>query len=687
MKHGKPNHLINEKSHYLLQHAYNPVDWYPWNDAAFEKAAAENKPIFLSIGYSSCHWCHVMEAESFEDEEVAAFMNEHFIAIKVDREERPDIDSIYMTVCQAITGAGGWPLTIVMTPGKKPFFAGTYFPKSANYGRPGLMDVLQEIENVWRNDYDKIVESSESITSALRELSTYQTGESPDAGDLDNAFDHFIKRFDGVWGGFNPAPKFPSPHNLMFLLKYWKRTGNPDALVMVERTLRMMHRGGIWDHIGGGFHRYSTDPVWLIPHFEKMLYDQAMLAMAYIEGYQATGDETFADAARGIFTYVLRDMTSPEGGFYSAEDADSEGKEGTFYAWTVGEIKSALDETAARIFISHYGLTDEGNFEDGRNVLFDANGLEKSAARIGIGVYELAASIDASRRKLFGIREKREHPFKDDKILTDWNGLMTAAFAKGAQVFGDEDYARAAINAVEFIYEKMFMADGRLLHRYRDGEAAVHAFSDDYAFLAWGLLELYEATFDAGYLRRAMELTDEVLRLFWDDESGGLFLTSTDSEELIARTKEIYDGAIPSGNSVAASNLLRLSRITSNPDYERRTRELLDAFGPTAAKSPTGFAQLLSAVDFAIGPSKEIVIAGSRGDDVTEAMMKTVYRQYIPNRIVILHPPGQPGAEIEKLAPFLKNQNQIDGKTAAYVCENYACKAPVTDVESLVAIL
>jgi hypothetical protein len=504
---------------------------------------------------------------------------------------------------------------------------------------------------------------------------------------LEGAYKAFLSRFDGTYGGFNPAPKFPSPHNLSFLLRWWKRSRENDALVMVERTLQMMHRGGIHDHLGGGFHRYSTDPVWLIPHFEKMLYDQALLAIAYIDAYQATGKELYANVVEQIFEYVLRDMTSPEGGFYSAEDADTEGEEGKFYVWTTDEIKAVLDKMNAELFIKYYGLTNAGNFEKGSNVLHIAKDAGQFALEEGIDEDELREILYKSRNKLLNARAKRTHPFKDDKILTDWNGLMIAALAKGSQALGKPEYANAAGRAVDFILNNMRRVDGRLMHRCRDGEAEYPGYADDYAFLTWGLIELYEATFDAGYLQEAVNLTDEMLKLFWDNEHGGLFFTASDTEELIARTKEIYDGAMPSGNSVAALNLLRLGRMTINNDYEKRAEEIFKAFGDAVAQSPTGFAQLLIAVDFAIGPTKEIVITGELDDDTTQEMLRAIRERFIPNKVVILHPEGEEGKVIGEIVPFVEDMNKIGGKAAAYVCENYACKSPTTDVGELIIYL
>lgn len=676
---NQPNRLIHEKSPYLLQHAYNPVDWYPWGEEAFEKAKREDKPVFLSIGYSTCHWCHVMERESFEDPEVAEVLNRHFVSIKVDREERPDVDHIYMTVCQAITGHGGWPLTIIMTPDKKPFFAGTYFPKESRYGRRGLMEILQRIALVWKRDRSNMLQAGDKITELLKmNLDPVAEGELTEEV-LDRAFEQFRSQFDPRWGGFGDAPKFPRPHDFLFLLRYWKRTGNRHALEMVERTLTMMHRGGIYDHLGYGFARYSVDERWLIPHFEKMLYDNALLALAYLETYQATSKEIYAQVAREIFTYVLRDMTDPEGGFYSAEDADSEGEEGKFYVWAPEEIREVLGETDGELFTECYGVTPEGNFE-GKNIL---NLLDVSwdtiAARKGKTRDELERKLNEARKKLFDAREKRVHPHKDDKILTSWNGLMIAALARGGRVLGYERYTAAAERAVSFIWRHLRQDDGRLLARYRDGKAAYLAYVDDYAYLAWGLLELYEAVFDVSHLEKAIELTHQMLDLFADEEKGGLFFYGRDAEQLLARPKEIYDGALPSGNSVAACNLIRLARMTGDPEWERQAERQLRVFGETVKSTPIAHTFFLTAVQWALGPTKEIVIVGKRDAEDTRQMLRQAHRTYLPDAVLLFKPEGDPTATLDTIAPFTKEQHALDGRATVYVCEHHACRAPTTE--------
>lgn len=600
------NRLALEKSPYLLQHSENPVDWYPWGDEAFAKARAENKPIFLSIGYSTCHWCHVMEKESFEDREVATLMNETFVSIKVDREERPDLDGIYMTAAQILTGSGGWPLNLVLTPEKKPFYAATYIPRGGRAGMTGMLEIVPKIGEVWLTRRDEITLSAGQVESALRQTVEGGMGDSLDESVLTATFEELAVRFDDEAGGFSQAPKFPTPHNLLFLLRYWKRTGNENALMMVEKTLGEMRLGGIYDHIGFGFHRYSTDAKWLVPHFEKMLYDQAMLAMAYTEAFQATGKEDYGNAAREIFTYVLRDMTAKGGGFYSGEDADSEGKEGKFYLWTEGEIRDVLNNQEAKLILEGFNIERDGNFiesgrsgKTGENIFYMKKSFAGLAEELELSEKELMETIGTARQKLFAAREKRVHPHKDDKILTDWNGLMIAALAKGARVFEMPEYAESARDACDFILNKMRRPDGRLLHRYRDGQAAIPAYLDDYAFFIGGLIELYEATVEVKYLRTALGLNNDLIEHFWDERSGGFYFTPDDGEKLIVRRKEIYDGAVPSGNSFAMLNLLRLGRITGSPDLEVKADMIGRAFSREVTKRPSAYTYLMVAADFA----------------------------------------------------------------------------------------
>lgn len=689
-----PNKLIFEKSPYLLQHAYNPIDWYPWGEEAFEKARRENKPIFLSIGYSTCHWCHVMEEESFDDPEVARLMNDAFVSIKVDREERTDIDSIYMTVCQMLTGSGGWPLTILMTPDKKPFFAGTYFPKENRFGRIGMLELVPQIKEVWTQHYDEVVDSVNQVTEALRRAAVTVSGKEINEAALKATYIQLSQGFDEEYGGFGTAQKFPSSHSLFFLLRYWRRTGNERALEIVERTLQAMQHGGVYDHIGFGFHRYATDRGWLVPHFEKMLYDQALIVMAYIEAYQATRKEEFADTAREIFTYILRDMTAPSGGFYSAEDADSEGEEGKFYLWTEEEIKKSLSEEEAEFALKIFNVQKDGNFTEeitghktGKNILHLRKSLKEIAIDLKIDKQEVKRRLEEMRKKLFVFREKRIHPYKDDKILTDWNGLMIAALAKGAQVFDEPKYAEAAKNAVNFILKNLMRGDGRLLHRYREGQAAVPGNVNDYAFLIWGLIELYEATFEVRYLQNALDLSNGLIKHFWDEKEGGLYFTADDSEELLIRWKEVYDGAIPSGNSVAVLNFMRLSRMTGNHEFEEKAMQIEKAFSKNILQSPLSYTQFMTAVDFIIGPSYEIVIAGiSQAEDI-KVMVKALRGQFLPNKVVLFYPADVKLPEITCLAAFTKDLIGREGKATAYVCQNYACQVPTTDTKEMLQLL
>ena len=680
------NRLANEKSPYLLQHAGNPVDWYPWGEEAFEKAAREDKPILLSIGYSTCHWCHVMEHESFEDPEVARLLNEAFVSIKVDREERPDIDAIYMTVCQILSKGGcGWPLNIVMTPDRKPFFAATYIPKEARFGRAGMVDLVPKIKEIWDTQRDEVVRSAESITEAMRKAADAPAaaGGAPGMSALTTGYNQLLGRFDEINGGFGTAPKFPTPHNLVFLLRYWKRTGDEEALLMAEKTLAEMRLGGIYDHAGFGFHRYSTDAEWLLPHFEKMLYDQALLVMAYTEAYQATGKENYKKTAREIIEYVLRDMTSPEGGFYSAEDADSEGVEGKFYVWTTEELEAVLGKEDGELIARLYNARRGGNYSEeasgessGGNILYLRAPLDELAMSFSEDAGAVSERVERARRKLCEARERRIHPHKDDKILTDWNGLMIAALSKAASAFGEPSYTNAARRAAEFILTTMRGEDGRLLHRFRTGEAGITAHADDYSFLIWGLLELYEATFDAEYLRTAIALQKDMNEHYLDAERGGYYFTANDAEEMIIRHKEVYDGAVPSANSAALLNLLRIGRITGDASYEGTAENLGKAFSAVVEQAPSAYTQLLTGLDFGIGPSYEIVISGERGKEDTESMLEALRGVYVPNKVVLLR---DSSSGIEDIAPFTKEQDTIDGKATAYVCMNYECELPLTE--------
>lgn len=610
-----------------------------------------------------------MERESFEDEEVAAILNKHYVAIKVDREERPDIDTIYMSVCQAMTGHGGWPLTVVMTPDKKPFFAGTYFPKENSRGMPGLISILNRIAHLWRNNKDELIASGDKIIEAV-ESSLFALNKGEISADvLHKAFEYYERNFDSRYGGFGPAPKFPTPHNLSFLMRYWKLTGNAAALAMVEKTLDAMYHGGIYDHIGFGFARYATERQWLVPHFEKMLYDNALLAIAYLEAFQATGKNQYAKAAGEIFTYILRDMTSPEGAFYSAEDADSEGEEGKFYVWTPEEVKEILGAEQGNYFCQNFDITPRGNFE-GRSI----------PNLIKTGPVEIS---DEAREKLFRHRGQRVHPFKDDKILTAWNGLMIAALAFGARVLKDTQYAQAAEKAAEFILQRLRRDDRRLLARYRDGEAAYPAYVDDYAFLIWGLIELYQATFKPLYLKQALELNSDMLRYFWDKEHGGLYQYGSDAESLISRPKEIYDGALPSGNSVAAVNFLRLARLTGDAGLEKTAREQLKAFGGTVSEAPPGHAHFLMAVYLNETAPVDVTVIGDLQAADTQEMINLANSGFRPETLLAVKSPGQNGDELARLAPHVAERKALEGKATAYVCKNFSCMPPVTDPQEL----
>ncbi|MHA3962181.1 MAG: thioredoxin domain-containing protein [Candidatus Thorarchaeota archaeon SMTZ1-45] len=688
------NRLAKEKSPYLLQHAKNPVDWYSWGDKAFEAATRENKPIFLSIGYSTCHWCHVMAHESFEDVEVARLMNEAFINIKVDREERPDIDGVYMEVAQMITGRGGWPLTIIMTPDKKPFYAATYIPKESRYGMLGMKELIPRIRKIWETDKANINDVINRIESGLAESSGTGIMDDLTLSAIDDAFSQLSKRFDEERGGFGSAPKFPSPHNLLLILRYWKRTGDEQALHIVEKTLQEMRKGGLYDHIGYGFHRYSTDAKWLLPHFEKMIYDQASLMMAYTEAYQITKKEGYADVVREIFEYIRRNMTSAEGAFYSAEDADSEGEEGKFYTWTQSEIEDVLDDDEATIFLRSFNINMEGNFEDeatrkrtGLNIPHLTDSIEVIAEELSVESETVVTTLEEARAKLFIHREKRVKPSKDDKILTDWNGFMIAALSKASVIINDSRFIVAAEGALKFILETMYNENQGLFHRYKDGEVAIGAFLDDYAYLVWALLESYEATFKPDYLEKAKDLTFEMIENFWDDKEGGLFFTSNNSEELLVRKKDAYDGAMPSGNSVASLNLVRLARFLGNSDLEEKAATTIRAFSGFFARAPSGFSMMLTALEFAQGQSYEIVIAGDPEKSDTQKLLSSIRAQYIPNKVIMLKGTEHQSKAITRLAPFTRFHDAVGGKATAHVCIDYNCKLPTNDTKQLLKML
>lgn len=683
------NRLQNEKSPYLLQHAQNPVDWYPWGEEAFEKAHREDRPVFLSIGYSTCHWCHVMERESFENPEIAGLLNDTFVNIKVDREERPEIDVVYMKVCQIMTHQGGWPLTIMMTPDKQPFYAATYIPDVSRYGRAGLREMIPAVQKLWQEKRADLLADASEITRVLNMLPT-TCSQAPGEQTLHRAYQSLLNSFDHVYGGFGTTPKFPSPHNFFFLLRYWNRTGSEQALRIVEYTLQNMRRGGIYDQIGFGFHRYSTDERWILPHFEKMLYDQALMALVYIELYQVTGKKEYEITAREIFTYVLRDLRDDGGGFYCAEDADSEGVEGKFYLWSPEEVQSILTKDEANLFLSEYHHEDdrsvqgiqefpEGQFIPHLKRTSDVDGINVTTDHFG--------KMESIRKKLFTHRKKRIHPHKDDKILTDWNGLMIASLARGAQVFDEPKYAQAAFRAMEFITKTMQTKEGRLLHRYREGQAAIAGNLDDYSFLIWALLELYEATFDARHLMKALEYQSHLFSRFRDEHGGGFFFTSDDAETLLLRPKELYDGSVPSGNSVAYLNVLRLSRITGNAELQEKAADIYGTFCPPVDEMPSAFTQFLCGLDFVLGPSSEVIISGDTNREDTREMLGTLRRSFVPNKIVVFLPEGSSRQAIDTLAPYVKSYSCVNGQATARVCSNFKCSLATNDPKEMMLLL
>jgi len=679
------NRLSREKSPYLLLHANNPVDWYPWGDEAFERAKREDKPVFLSIGYAACHWCHVMEQESFADPETARLLNDAFVCIKVDREERPDIDQIYMTAAQAIAGTAGWPLTVILTPDRHPFYAATYIPRESRFGYPGLHELIPKIVAAWKEQRSEILAAGTTIASALQG-SLPRPGNEPGEELLHRTFEALAGTFDAENGGFGGAPKFPTPHIPMFLLRYGNRTGKREALAMAARTLDAMAMGGIHDHIGGGFHRYSTDARWLVPHFEKMLYDQALLAMAYTEMYLATGTTRYRDVAGDTLGYVMDRLASPEGGFYSSEDADSEGSEGKYYLWTRDEMRSVLGNGEGGRIADLFGVTEQGNFPDpgtgersGKNILYRVagdGGLNGSGDRATAGEDRFAPA----RQKLADARRKRVPPLLDDKILTDWNGLMIAALARAARAFSDDSWYNAAIRCAEFLQKRLRNPDGRLLHRYREGEAAIPALATDYAFLIWGLLELYLAGFEPCFLREAIRLQAEFDRYFRDPAEGGFFSAPDDASDLIARQKELYDGALPSANAVAFRNLLWLSRLTGTSGSEAEAGRIARIYSGMAEQSPTGCTFFQNGLDFALGPSWELVICGEGGDPGAGPLLRTLNGTFLPSLLTLLKLPGDPGTELGEIVPFTRTMEKRAGEGyTAYLCSGTACNLVTGD--------
>ena len=628
-----------------------------------------------------------MAHESFEDEDVAKHMNDVFVCIKVDREERPEIDNIYMSVCQMMTGSGGWPLTIVMTPDKKPFFAATYLPKQSRHGRMGMLELTSKIAELWKNEHKDILDSADKITKALQEENVDSRGETLGEEVLATAFAQFNKIFDEEYGGFRNAPKFPTPHNLMFLLRYWKRSNEDRALNMVIKTLDSMALGGIFDQVGYGFHRYSTDSKWFLPHFEKMLYDQALLAMAYTEAYQVTGGYKYKQTAERIFEYVNRDLISDEGVYFSAEDADSEGEEGKFYVWSTQELYEILDRSDAELVIHMFNLSSEGNFKEEATGVKTRNNilhLSKpiSELKYDLKVNDIEIRWEKIRKNIFDKREKRVRPHRDEKILTDWNGLMIAALSKAGAAFSDDKLTVSAKKAADFVLDSI-NEEGRLFHRYSRGEWNIPGNVDDYAFFVWGLIELYEASFDIKYLKAAIKLNKKILKYFWDDEKGGMFFTALDAEKLLVRNKEIYDGAVPSGNSVELLNLLRLSRITGYTELENSAEELNRAFSQTISEMPYAYSQYLIGVDFQVGPSFEVAISGDSNAEDTNQMLESLGNKFIPNKVVVFNPANEKSHEIYKIAEYTKGQEMKDNKATAYVCRNFACKKPTNSIEEM----
>jgi uncharacterized protein YyaL (SSP411 family) len=674
------NRLANETSPYLLQHKDNPVDWYPWGEEALERAREEDKPILLSVGYSDCHWCHVMERESFEDEATARIMNEHFVNIKVDREERPDIDSIYMSAVQALTRHGGWPMTVFLTPDGAPFYGGTYFPPAPRGGLPSFQQVLLSLADAYTSRRDEVLRSAESVREYL-EASTGAAMPKATVGLelLDGAAGSLLSQLDRRFGGFGGAPKFPQAMNLEVLLRHYHRTGELGALSGVEDTLRAMANGGIYDQLGGGFARYSVDEYWLVPHFEKMLYDNALLSRLYLEAYQATGDAFYRRIAEETLDYVLRDMTSPEGGFYSAEDADSEGEEGKFYVWTPDEIEGALGPEDAKLAMRFWDVTERGNFE-GKNILYVPRPPEAVAAEFGLSPEELWDRIVEIRAQLFAEREKRVRPGRDEKVLSAWNGLMLRSFALATRVLGREDYREAAEKNAAFLLEKL-RVDGRLRRSYKDGQARLGGYLEDYAMVADGLVTLYEATFDVRWLVEADTLCDAISELFWDEERKFFYDTPADHEELVTRPRDVYDSAAPSGTSVATDVLLRLALLLDRDDYRRRAEAVLEELSGGMEKLPGAFGRLLAALDFSLAEPRELAIIGDPGSPDTQALIVTVYGLYLPNKVVAGRAEGD--EEPAGLIPLLADRPARDGKATAYVCVHYACKSPTTDPEEL----
>jgi hypothetical protein len=676
-----PNRLANETSPYLLQHKDNPVDWYPWGPEALERARAEGRPILLSVGYSACHWCHVMEHESFEDARTAALMNELFVNVKVDREERPDIDSIYMAAVQQMTGRGGWPMTVFLTPEGAPFYGGTYYPPEPRYGMPSFRQVLTGVAEAWKERRDDVDQSAADLTEAVRQGTDMRPPPGTlDPALLDQAFTGLLSRFDFSWGGLAGAPKFPQPLSIDFVLRTWKRTGNAEALRWVEVTLRRMASGGIYDHLGGGFARYSVDAHWLVPHFEKMLYDNALLVPLYLNAWQATGADEYRAVAEDVLRWVTREMTSPEGGFYSALDADSEGEEGRFYLWKPEQIDEVLGPEDGAVFRAYYGVVPGGNFE-GRTILHAWRTVDAAAQEAGVTPERLMEVVSRARQPLYEARAKRVWPGLDDKILTAWNAMMLRAFAEAARIIGSDEYRRVAVANAEFLLSRLRI-DGRLQRTYKEGRAKIDAFLDDHALLADALVSLYQATFDLRWLREARALMDATLERFWDEGEGVFYDTAVDAERLVIRPRDLWDNATPSGSSSAVHALLRLAELLGEERYRAVATRALEGTAELAGRVPAGFGWLLSGLDFHLSTPTEIAFVGTPGEADTEALLRVAARTYLPNAVTALRRPEEDGAA-DELVPLLRGRTARGGRPTAYVCERLACQQPVNDPAEL----
>jgi uncharacterized protein YyaL (SSP411 family) len=683
MEHKHTNHLIHETSPYLLQHAHNPVNWYSWGDEAFQKAKSQNRPILLSIGYSACHWCHVMERESFEDEKIAALMNDLFVNIKVDREERPDLDEIYMNAVQMLTGRGGWPMTVFLTPEGKPFYGGTYFPPEDRYGVPGFPKILQGVANAYREKPQDVERSVEQILAALQRMSLSTESQQPFSSDIiGQSAEQLAQAYDNDHGGLGKAPKFPNAGVYELFLRHYHHSKGSRSLEMVTHTLTKMAQGGIYDHLGGGFHRYSVDDKWLVPHFEKMLYDNAQLVRIYAQVYCVTAEPLFKQVVHETMSYLIREMLHTEGGFYSTQDADSEGEEGRFFVWTEEEISQILGEESSEIFCRIYDVSEEGNFEE-KNILHPILTLEQASKFFRRDLKEIESLVSDAKGKLFQEREKRPKPFRDEKILTSWNGLMLSGLAEAIKISPNQAYLEAANRTVDFIFTKMFR-DGRLLHTYKSGTAKILGYLDDYAFLMAGLLDLFEATLNRAQLDRTVELAEIMSDEFWDEAGGGFFYTGHSHERLIAQSKPIFDGSIPSGNAVATQVLLRLYHYTGKEDYLKRAERILRAYYNAMESQPFGFAHMLAALDFYLEKPKEIVLVGDNKDPETAELLTKIHSHYLPNMTLQL---ASPEDSLEKVSSLLAGKKQIEGKPTVYVCHNFTCSRPVIEWDELKPLL